>query len=298
MAGKRKRLRATATKPRATKPKARKPKPTAPRSPQKKPPRGFGSRGGSSTTPSQPKKESTKKRSHKTTRHVKRKRTGKIPAPTSKRPKLSRHPEAIRSRERRKVERARSDAREAERLEKLAVRRKKRKRLQPTERELAIEWCREIREKAIDATGSRISLSITEAEGGSRTPWLVVGRYDFTEDPPSYERFGAMFYELAADILLEARIHPDRLSQIRIVYADPNSQRGEGDSIVSQIGAWQFVVSEIEGEILGAGPDDEGALAVRYQETHVTIFYIYFSSELVQHKTVGPWIVTPGGKKP
>jgi hypothetical protein len=155
-----------------------------------------------------------------------------------------------------------------------------------------------IRERAMDATGLRIALTLTEAEGGSRTPWLAVGRFDFTEGAPSYEEFGGMFYELANDLILEATIHPDRLSQIRIIYSDPNSDRGEGDSIVSQIGAWQFVVSDIEGEILGGGPDDEGALAVRYAETKVLTWYVYFSSELFDHKVVGPWIVTPGGRKP
>lgn len=81
--------------------------------------------------------------------------------------------------------------------------------------------------------------------------------------------------------MLAAWIHPQRVSQIRVVYADPRAVRREGDSIVSNIGPWAHIISELEHEIAGSGPGDEESLAYRYQETLVPVFYIYFSAQIL-----------------
>ena len=148
-----------------------------------------------------------------------------------------------------------------------------------------MQWLEAIRD--ILAGHFLISLDFTEAELSQKTPWLIVGRFSPVEDI-NYEILGHALQAVADDLVLEAMIHPQRLSQIRIVFVDPNSKRGEGDSFVSQIGAWEFVVSDMVGEILGGGPEDEGALAVRYERTTIGAIYIYFSSEISVHRTVGP----------
>ncbi len=141
----------------------------------------------------------------------------------------------------------------------------------------------------------RCSLSTTEAvesdkedEGrekpdrqreNMRMPWLVVGRYE-PQEPIGYADLAQVLGTMESDLVLEALIHPQRLSQIRVVYADPNAIRGEGDSIVSKIGAWEFIVGELAREIGGISDDDEQALARRYQATKIPMFYIYFSTEI------------------
>lgn len=117
-----------------------------------------------------------------------------------------------------------------------------------------------------------------------RTPWLAVGRYD-PQEPIGYADLARALNLVRVDLTLEAVIHPQRLSQIRVVYADPDAIRGEGDSIVSKIGAWEFIIAELVREIGGVDDEDEESLARRYQATKVPMFYLYFSSELVQFKT-------------
>lgn len=112
-----------------------------------------------------------------------------------------------------------------------------------------------------------------------RTPWLVVGRFDAMA-PIGYEELGEGFLRVEHDLVIEAEINASRLSQIRIVYADPRARRGEGDSIVSERGGWAFVVSRVRQDLLGVVPDDTDALSQRYEETKVPTFYIYFSDEI------------------
>lgn len=121
-----------------------------------------------------------------------------------------------------------------------------------------------------------LSLTLTEPEVGARTPWLVVGRFDCV-DAPTYAELDEVFSTWRDDLILEAKIHPQRFSQIRIVYEDPKAKRGESDSIVSHSGPWEAVISEISFEL---DPDDEDSLASRYEHTTVPIFYVYFSSQL------------------
>jgi len=121
-----------------------------------------------------------------------------------------------------------------------------------------------------------------------RTPWPVVGRYDVQEGI-GYTDLAQAFQLVRDDLGLETAIDPQRLSQIRIVYVDPSSKRGEGDSVVSKIGAWEFVIADLVGELVGSGPEDEDALAVRYTETVVPKFYVYFSSQVVKYITRTPW---------
>ena len=123
-----------------------------------------------------------------------------------------------------------------------------------------------------------------------RTPWLVVGRFDLHE-PVSYGDLALAFARVqdaqVSELLsLEEWVNPQRMSQIRVVFSDPRTVRGEGDSIVSKIGAWQFVLADLVFELVGQGPADPESLAVRYQETRVSTFYVYFSAQVVQARQV------------
>jgi hypothetical protein len=231
-----------------------------------------------------------------------RRRPGRTKKSVARR-KLSRHPEAIRSRRRRReASRRRREeigVRDQLRYEREQERARRRARPgPPDERAVALSWLEEIRN--VVAGVFRCSLSTTEAvesdredEGqdrpdrqrkNMRTPWLVVGRYD-PQEPIGWADLGHALDLVRSDLTLEAVIHPQRLSQIRVVYADPNAVRGEGDSVVSAIGAWEFIIAELVREIEGVDDEDEEALVRRYQATKIPMFYIYFSTEIVQYKT-------------
>lgn len=233
---------------------------------------------------------------------------GQPAKPVPKRPRLSRHPEAIRSRRRRREDR-RSRREEIgvrdqlayERAERAERARSKRRRAKgpPDERGAALSWLEEIRN--VIASVFRCSLATTEAvesdkgdEGSPlpdrqrenmRTPWLAVGRYD-PQDPIGYADLAHALDLVRSDLTLETIINPQRLSQIRVVYSDPHAIRGEGDSIVSKIGAWEFIIAELVREIGGVDDEDEEALAHRYQATKIPKFYIYFSSEIGRTRDV------------
>lgn len=128
-----------------------------------------------------------------------------------------------------------------------------------------------------DSSPIELDLFITESEIGARIPWAVVGRFALRRSDLGYQALHAVFSAWRDDLLLEARIHPQRLSQIRIVYSDPSSKRGDGDSIVSTTGPWEAVVSEQAHEV---DPSDEDSLATRYKDTVVPHFYVYLSSQL------------------
>lgn len=228
-------------------------------------------------------------------------------APRKPAEKLSKTPAAIAARKRRAAEVAATERKNAlarrrraekkwiakqleiEKQQKLEARRAgrvaKKTRAPIDERQLAIGWLEEIRNLVAGVFPA--SLEITSAEAGAGTPWLVVGRMDLLE-VVSYEDFAEILGRLQDDILLEAQINPQRLSQIRVIYHDPNSKRGEGDSIVSKSGAWEFVLGDLIGEIVGGGLDDEGSLAVRYEATTIGTFYIYFATEVTRYATM-PW---------
>ncbi len=234
---------------------------------------------------------STKKKpTKKAVKKVAKKATPKRPAPkkpAKKRP-TPRQKKADRNRKARERRAELRYIREAELASKLDERRQRRKRVD-SERAHLEGILEDIRNTI--ASVYPVSLGFTEAETASKTPWLIVGRFDFFEDV-SYAELGDAFEALANDLILETRVHPDRLSQIRIIYNDPSDKRGSGDSIVSRIGGWQVVISDILSEILGSGEADEDALATRYRETKIQTFYIYFSSEIVEYETVGPWSAT------
>ncbi len=203
---------------------------------------------------------------------------------------LSQTRAAVRARERRAERRGLEEQRAGNRVEGAkkakATIRAKRRGVPVDERKIAIGWLREVR--ALIARVFKVSLDVTEPEAGSRTPWLVVGRFD-AQQPIGYLELAQALMVVSEDYMLSARINPNRMSQIRVVYEDPKSRRGEGDSIVSKMGGWDFVLSDLIGEMLGAGPDDVDALAVRYSETRIQTFYVYFGSEIIRYVTVGPW---------
>jgi hypothetical protein len=124
------------------------------------------------------------------------------------------------------------------------------------------------------------------------TPWLIVGRFD-PQEPIGYQTLAHALRVVYDDIPLEAAIGPQRLSQIRIVFADATSDRSEGDSVVSKIGAYEYILSDMIEELVGSDWEapDEDSLAGRYKETSVPAFYLFFSSQSTSYKDV-----SPGGK--
>ncbi len=218
--------------------------------------------------------------SQKPNKRAPAKRAPARPAPRKR--KLSKHPEAIRSRKRRREQRG---VREQEAFEAEDAKR----RSGDDERALAEGWLEAIRNDV--ATVFPVSLTLTEPEAGASMPWLIVGRFDPLEEI-GYEDLADALEVVRDDLVLEAQIHPQRMSQIRIVYADPRAKGGEGDSIVSKSGAWEFVVSDLIGELVGGGGNhdeaDPDSLAGRYSETTVPVFYVYFSAQVVQFITQWP----------
>ena len=270
MAKRKRRAKAGATKPRATKPR---PVPAKRKPPKKARPRPVKARGAGEAGSRPP---------------VPRKVSKATPAVKRKGSKKKAEAARLKARARRAEARAIAEALAAERSERARkaarARWDKAKKRTPDERELAIGWLEGIRDRIAHVFPA--SLEVTEPEVGARAPWLVVGRFDAMEEI-DYAQLALAFEELLADDLLVAQIHPERLSQIRVVYSDPNAIRGEGDSIVSKIGGWEFILGDIVNELVGGGPEDEGALAVRYEETTVPSFYVYFSSEIIRYTTGG-----------
>lgn len=229
----------------------------------------------------------------------------------------SHHPEAVRSRKRRAVagltpkqiaarrraaeKRGIADALAAEREEKrqrrnarARQRRQKAAAITPAARlrTSAEGWLEYIR----DAIARQFPISVEIAPGAGkadREPWIVIGRYDFI-DPVSYEELGDCFRLLRDDYALEASIHPERMSLIRVKYHDPNEKRGEGDRYISFGPApWNHVIGEAAGDVIDAGED---SLAERYADTSITTFFVYFSANLENATDVSPWM--PASAKP
>jgi hypothetical protein len=287
------------TRAKATRPKKR--TRTAQKSPKKnKPPVGAKKPTGGAATRA---KGSTRKVSGKPKRPVKlAPKPLPKPKPKPKR-RLSKHPEAARSRRRRGL--LREQKRQAE-LKREAQNRKRRearerKKRPPSETDLARGWLEMIRERIADVFNTALSITIPmggpareedkerQAEAGAgagNTPWMIVGRFDPTEEI-NYQILAMGLMAVANDLIIEAAINPQRLSQIRIVFADPTGARGEGDDVLSHIGAWEFVLGDAIGDLVGSNIEspDEGSLAARYKETTVTTFYVFFSSEIVRHVT-------------
>lgn len=153
-----------------------------------------------------------------------------------------------------------------------------------------------------DAFG--VTLTITELGGGHatlegaaaqkarETPWMIVGRFDPHVDL-DYSMLAHGLQVVADDLLIEAAVHPQRLSQARVEFHDPNDKRREGDTVLSKIGPWEFILTDLAYELVGASWEDpaDGSLAARYAQTLVPKFYIFFSREIIRHKSVGPWTV-------
>jgi hypothetical protein len=213
-----------------------------------------------------------------------------------KRPKLSRSPAAVRARKRRADRRYQREQLLAEA-----------QRLAPVqggdERRLAWGWLEMIRDRihrdafSVDLAitelgGGHATLEGSEAEQARRTPWMIVGRFD-PRQTLSYEMLAHGLQVVADDLFIEAAVHPQRLSQIRVEFHDPDDIRREGDTVLSKIGPWEFVVSDLIFELVGASYEDptEGSLASRYARTVVPRFYVFFSSEVLTHKSVTPWTV-------
>lgn len=234
-------------------------------------------------------------------RAVKKRATKPTPIGPAQRPKpkarpKSKTPAAIRARKRRADQRAQREQLLAEA-----------QRLAPVqggdERRLAWGWLEMIRDR-IHEDAFSVDLTITELGGGHATlegedakqaratPWMIVGRFDPRTDL-DYADLAHGLKIVADDLIIEAAVHPQRLSQIRVEFHDPNDIRREGDTVLSKIGPWGFVLSDLVYELVGASYEDpaEGSLAARYAQTVVPRFYVFFSSQILDHKSVSPWTV-------
>ena len=232
------------------------------------------------------------------------------PAPPPVR-KLSRNPEAVRSRRRRLEAKsaalgiaAAKAAKKAEQLARAKAARKKKKQLgRPlTDEERAASWLERIREHCAEVFSC--ALAITYPGGGHADLrdshdqhlasqkrshlWLAVGHYSSPDSDISYALLAEALMRVRDDLFLETRVGPDRLTQIRIVFHDPDSKRTESDSVVSKIGGYEYVISDMIGELTGSDVDnpDADSLAARYENTVVPQFYVFFSSEMVRFQKV------------
>lgn len=170
-------------------------------------------------------------------------------------------------------ERARQRRAERELAEQIARDELAREQRGKDERELAIEWA-----EYMSPVGWGFDLTEPEIAAQKRLPYLVVAKFT----PPhgtTYAKLHRVLKVWRDDLVLEAMIHPQRISGIRIVYEDPDAPRGEGDSVVSHAGPWELVISEAAHEL---DPNDEDSLANRYKRTTVKAVYVYFSAQLAR----------------
>jgi len=227
------------------------------------------------------------------------------PAPARRPARRSQHPEAVRSRKRRALAREAERQKEIERKRRALAKKQKartRKRRVVDEAELARDWLEMIRLRIAEVFD--VSLEVTfagggaarsedrerqEAAAGAGNPWMIVGHFT-PEDEINYQALAVALGIVEDDLVIEAAVHPSRLSQIRIIFHDPLSKRGEGNDVLSHIGAWSFVLGDAIGDLVGADATDptEGSLAARYAETTVPSFYIFFSRTIVEYRTAWP----------
>jgi hypothetical protein len=119
-------------------------------------------------------------------------------------------------------------------------------------------------------------LNVELAPENQRTLWLVLGEFQFPEGV-SYLDMAEIFARWSGDDLLAARIHPERLAQIRVEYG-----RNQW-AAMSAIGPWEVVISEAEAQV---DPDDESSWANKYTEETERALYVYFSTELAGRREI------------
>lgn len=164
-------------------------------------------------------------------------------------------------------------------------RQRQRRREQREAEKIAIESSggyRDERDELIEImesmTPEGFALTITEPEVAAdtlRSPWTVVGKFDPLGNI-GYAELHSVFLAWRDNLLLEGRIHPQRVSQIRISY---RGEDGSGDSAVSHVGPWELTVSEMAGELNPRNPE---SLSARYKNTVVLWFYVYFSADIIR----------------
>jgi hypothetical protein len=246
-----------------------------------------------------------KRKKHSTAKPARKPAVKPARKPAPRKPAV-RKVSAARARELARVaaEQAAAERRERRRLGQRRRRREFRRQREIGEYAVAVEWLEAIRDR-ITEDAFAVELETTEPGGGSAdlehnegaraaqladdTKWLVVGRFDPAVEI-SYEDLARGIQAVANDVILETRINSQRLAQIRVVFHDPKSGRQESDSVVSKIGAWEYILSDLVGELVGSNlehPDDD-SLAARYDETIVPKFYIFFSTEILAYKTAFP----------
>lgn len=181
----------------------------------------------------------------------------------------------------RKANAAKKAARTAHKSE---VQRRRRREQREAARIANEQTSREIDERILlldileSMTPPGFSMTATEPETASdtlRSPWTVVGRFDPLPQI-GYADLHAVFQAWRDDLILEAKIHPQRISQIRIAY---RGEDGSGDSAVSHVGPWELAVSEMAGELNPRNPE---SLSARYKNTVVLWFYVYFSNDVIK----------------
>lgn len=230
-------------------------------------------------------------------------KTPKKPARKSPR-KPAHKPKPLTRAQRAKREREAAAKKQAAALKKKRARdaryrHRKRQRRKLGVHEYAFSWLERIR--AHCATVFSVALTVTHAGGGvadgahvaampadvayapsDNDQWMAVGRFD-PDDGIGYAELAHGLTLVERDDFLSADINPNRLSQIRIIFNDPNERRHEADSVLSTIGPWDYVISDQIRELVGASWESPGedSLAARYENTRIEKFYVFFGHEVI-----------------
>lgn len=117
-----------------------------------------------------------------------------------------------------------------------------------------------------------------------REPWLLLGRF-ITEEAMTWQDAGELFQLWENDLVLEATVHPNRGSYMRVVY-QPYDEDGEpvgepqGFSVNS--GRWNAVISEMRIRAIGdPGIYDEDAFSVLYAGASIIEIVVWWSASLL-----------------
>jgi hypothetical protein len=116
-------------------------------------------------------------------------------------------------------------------------------------------------------------------------PWLLLGAFKI-EEPASWLDVGIGCQRWEQDLILEATIKPQRYSFLRFlyqIYDDEGDPVGapEGYAPTSS-GAWESVISEAVGAIIGGDADDllPETLAAQYPNTAILEIQVWFSASM------------------
>lgn len=124
--------------------------------------------------------------------------------------------------------------------------------------------------------GATLDIVVAEAQ---RAVWLAVGRIDFAH-ALNYLELSNLVARWEADAIAEILIGADRISQLRVIFHDPAWRGKAGNTFLSEMGPWMFLLGAMRGELADLGE--------RYTKTTVPTVYIYFSAQHQNFFRIGP----------